>query len=482
MKHSILDSLKSRKFRYGGYATLLAVAVIAVAIGVNLVVDQIPAAKLDMTQERLYSLSDQTEKLLDGLAADVTITTLGRPGAEDKLVKEVLERMAARSRHIKLQTIDPEANPGWAKPYASSGTLRAGSLVVAVSEKKFKIIDSYDLYNYQMDQQTYQQQVTSLAAEQRLVSALQFVTAAKNVTVYVLKGYDAQSLLDYGLSSKVQDQNYEVKDLDLIAAGGVPADADVVLLANPGLDLSAADADHLRAYLAGGGRMLILLDLSQIAERTPQLEELLGNYGLGVQRLLVVEGDTNRYAYNRPFYLLPKYEYHDIVSPLSNANLPLLVPGAMALKVLDLKKRSLTIEALLATSANSWGKVNYSSAATAEKERGDVEGPFTLAYAVTDPAPTANGRDTKLVVVSSAQFLDSNLQQVAAGNADFFLNSLSWLSEKKDDISVSAKSLMSYPLRISTLWGLILSAVVIFVIPLGVLGAGLGVWLRRRHL
>lgn len=482
MKHSILDSLKSRKFRYGGYATLLAVAVIAVAIGVNLVVDQIPAAKLDMTQERLYSLSDQTEKLLDGLAADVTITTLGRPGAEDKLVKEVLDRMAARSRHIKLQTIDPEANPGWAKPYASSGTLRAGSLVVAVSEKKFKIIDSYDLYNYQMDQQTYQQQVTSLAAEQRLVSALQFVTAAKNVTVYVVKGYDAQSLLDYGLSSKVQDQNYEVKDLDLIAAGGVPADADVVLLANPGLDLSTADADHLRAYLAGGGRMLILLDLSQIAERTPQLEELLGNYGLGVQRLLVVEGDTNRYAYNRPFYLLPKYEYHDIVSPLSNADLPLLMPGAMALKVLDLKKRSLTVEALLTTSQNSWGKVNYSSAATAEKERGDVEGPFTLAYAVTDPAPTAGGRDTKLVVVSSAQFLDSNLQQVAAGNADFFLNGLSWLSEKKDDIAVSPKSLMSYPLRISTLWGLILSAVVVFVIPLGVLGAGLGVWLRRRHL
>ena len=29
---------------------------------------------------------------------------------------------------------------------------------------------------------------------------------------------------------------------------------------------------------------------------------------------------------------------------------------------------------------------------------------------------------------------------------------------------------------------LILSAIVVLVIPLGVLGAGLGVWLRRRHL
>ncbi len=481
VKKTILDSLKSRKFRYGGYATLLAVAALAIVVGVNLVVDQIPA-KLDMTPDRLYSLSDQTKKLLSGLTVDVTITTLGRPGSEDKLVKEVLDRMAMASRHIRLETVDPETNPGWAKTYAKTGDLREGSLVVAISETKFKTIDRYDLYNYQMNQQTYQQEVTSLAAEQRLVSALQFVTAEKVVTVYVVKGYDAAGLADFGLTSTVEGQNFAVKDLDLIAAGSVPSDADVVLLANPGLDLSAADAEHLRTYLAGGGRLMVLLDLEHLAVRTPLLEELLGNYGLGVQRLLVIEGDTNRYAYSRPFYLLPKYEYHDIVSPLSSANLPLLMPVAMALKVLDLKKRALTIEALLSTSENSWGKVNYSSATTTEKEAGDVEGPFTLAYTVTDPAQKTGTRDTKLVVVSSAAFLQSSIQQAAAGNADFFLNSLSWLSEKKDEISVSAKSLQSYPLRINTLWGLILSAIVVLVIPLGVLGAGLGVWLRRRHL
>ncbi len=481
VKKTILDSLKSRKFRFGGYATLLAVAALAIVVGVNLVVDQIPV-KLDMTQERLYSLSDQTKKLLGGLSVDVTITTLSRPGAEDKLVKEVLDRMAAASRHIRLETVDPETNPGWAKTYSKTGELHESSLVVAVSKTKYKTIDRYDLYNYQMNQQTYQNEVTSLAAEQRLVSALQYVTAAKNVTVYVVKGYDAEGLTDYGLTSTVEGQNYVVKELDMIAAGSVPADADVVLLASPRLDLSAADADHLRAYLAGGGRLMVLLDLARLAERAPQLEELLGNYGLGVQRLLVIEGDTNRYAYSRPFYLLPKYEYHDIVSPLSSADLPLLVPGAMALKVLALKKRALTIEALLSTSENSWGKMNYSTATSTTKDAGDVEGPFTLAYAVTDPAQTTGARDTKLVVVSSSSFLQSALQQVAAGNADFFLNSLSWLSEKKGDISVSAKSLQSYPLRINTLWGLILSAVVVLLIPLGVLGAGLGVWLHRRHL
>jgi ABC-2 type transport system permease protein len=481
VKKTILDSLKSRKFRFGGYATLLMVAALAIAVGVNLVVDQIPA-KLDMTEERLYSLSDQTKKLLDGLTVDVTITMLGRPGAEDKLVKEVLDKMAARSRRIHLQTIDPETNPGWAKTYSTTGSLRTGSIVVAASDTKYRTIDQYDLYNYQMNQQTYQQEVTSLAAEQRIVSALQFVSAAKVDTVYVLKGYDASDLSDYGLTATVEGKNYAVKDLDLLAMGGVPDDADVVVLANPGLDLSAADADHLRTYLQRGGRLLVLLELEHLDAHAPQLEELLGNYGLAVQRVLVVEGEASRYAFSRPIYLLPKYEYHDIVSPLSSADLPLLMPQAMALKVLDLKKRALKIESLLTTSQNSWAKVDLAKVVTLAKERSDVEGPFTLAYAVTDPAATAGGRDTKLVVASSASFLEPNLQQIAAGNADFFLNSLSWLSEKKDEISVSAKSLRSYPLRINTLWGLILSAAVVLVLPLGVLGAGLGVWLRRRHL
>ena len=70
-KNTILESLTSRKFRFGGYATLLIVAALAVVIVVNVLVGQIPG-KLDLTQNKIYSLSDETYKLLDGLKTDVT--------------------------------------------------------------------------------------------------------------------------------------------------------------------------------------------------------------------------------------------------------------------------------------------------------------------------------------------------------------------------------------------------------------------------
>ena len=108
VKKTILDSLRSRKFRYGGLRHPPGGGRARHVVGVNLVVDQV-RVKLDMAQDRLYSLSDQTKKLLSGLTVDVTSPpSAGR--IEDKLVKEVLDRMAMASRHIRL-TVKPRDEP-----------------------------------------------------------------------------------------------------------------------------------------------------------------------------------------------------------------------------------------------------------------------------------------------------------------------------------------------------------------------------------
>lgn len=51
---SIRNSFRDKKFKYGGYATLMTAVVIAIAIIINLVVDQINW-KLDLTQNQMFS-------------------------------------------------------------------------------------------------------------------------------------------------------------------------------------------------------------------------------------------------------------------------------------------------------------------------------------------------------------------------------------------------------------------------------------------
>jgi ABC-type uncharacterized transport system involved in gliding motility auxiliary subunit len=457
------------------------VIVLAIVVALNLLVGQIPG-KLDLTQERIYSLSDETFKLLDGLKSEVTITQLARQGGEDTTVKEILGRYAARSRHIKLQTIDPERNPGWAKQYDTSGQgMGAGSLVVAAG-KRFKTIGQYDMYNFSTTDPNSPPQLTSLSVEQRVTAALLYVTAEKNVTIYELAGHGETSLAKFDLSDPIGNENYEIKQVSLLSSASVPADADLLLVLAPRNDLSTEDEEKVRAYLGQGGRAVFLIDAVSRSGELPRLDALLKSYGVAVRDVIVIEGDTNRIAGQNPLYVIPRQESHAILTPIRSKSYEVVMVASQPVETLDLKRKGLKVEPLLTTSANSWAKADYRRMKTLEKASGDLKGPFSLAVAVTDPSSDASKKDTRLLVIGTAGFLSQTIALRVPGNADFFLNGLGWLTEKKESISLRPKNLLSMRLRIGSLQAFLLSGLVVIVLPLLVLGAGLGVWMRRRHL
>ena len=106
-------------------------------------------------------------------------------------------RYARLGSRIRLATVDPERNPTWSKKYdTSGGGLREGSLVVARGER-FRTIDMFDMYNYEMSGQ--QPRLTGLSVEQKVSSALQYVNAERSITVYTVQGHGEKTLADYGL-------------------------------------------------------------------------------------------------------------------------------------------------------------------------------------------------------------------------------------------------------------------------------------------
>jgi ABC-type uncharacterized transport system involved in gliding motility auxiliary subunit len=476
------SSLSTRKLRFGGYATLLIVVALAIVVVVNVLVQQIPG-KLDLTKNHMFSLSPETYKVLDGLTKDLTITMVARAGSEDPTIKEILAKYAARNRnHIKLETMDPERNPGWARQYETNGQGPGAGSVVVASGEKYKTIGQYDMYNYDYSNPNQQPTLTSLSVEQRVTSAINYVTALKNVTIDVLQGHGEQTLDSLGLSTAVGNENYAVKPLTLLTVPAIPADADMLVVLAPKTDISAEDDAKIRTYLANGGKAEFIFDLLRSDDALPRFAGILQSYGVAIHSMVIVEGDQNSVAAGNPMYLIPKLEYHDIVSPLRTANLAILMPFSQSIETLALKKRSLKIEPLLSSSDNSWGKRNIENIKTLEKEKGDPQGPFTLAVAITDPAPDPSKKDMKLIVVASARFLTQSLSSQVPGNTDFFLNTLSWMRGKADEITVRPKDMLTMRLGLSNLQALLFSGLVVVVMPLLVLGAGFIVWIRRRHL
>ena len=78
-----------KKVRYGGYSSIVIAVVIAILIVINLVVDQIPL-KWDLTANQMYSISDQTYKVLDNLDQEVKIIALYEAGRENTVIEKAI--------------------------------------------------------------------------------------------------------------------------------------------------------------------------------------------------------------------------------------------------------------------------------------------------------------------------------------------------------------------------------------------------------
>ncbi len=475
---SVKESFKSKKFKYGGYATLMVAVVIAIAIIINLIVDQIPW-ELDLTQNQMYSLSEQTTKVLDNLKQDVKIIGLYEAGKEDKRVLEIIERYQKRSKRISFTTVDPERYPQLVAKYEKDGgSLSTGSLIVE-SGDKFKVIDRYDLVNYSYNQYSGQWYAQSLAVEQRLTGAILYVTAEELPVVYMLIGHGEDSI-PYDVRKQLELENYTIEDLNLVTQDSVPEKAHALVVLSPKRDITKEEEEKIRKYLENQGRAIFFIQ--NLNGELPNFESLLKSYGVALQRVVVVEGDANMHYPGNPLYIIPNMESHSILSPLKSGQMYVFAPQSQSIEVLEMKRRTLEIEPLLVTSDKAWAKTNL-EATTIEKEEGDLEGPFNIAVAITDKIYEDNEtKETRLVVVANTNLLNSQLVSQVPGNVNFLLNSLNWLQDREESISIRPKSLTVSRLRISAYQQLIFSGIVVILIPLIVLASGLTVWLRRRHL
>ena len=97
---SIRESFQTRQVKYGSYAALISFAVAAALLLANLIIGQF-YFQIDMTQNKVYSLSEQTMQALDAIDSPVHIYGLWPPGQEDADVVEVIALYLARNKNLR---------------------------------------------------------------------------------------------------------------------------------------------------------------------------------------------------------------------------------------------------------------------------------------------------------------------------------------------------------------------------------------------
>lgn len=470
--------MTKKKIKSGSYSAAFSAAAIAVVILINMIVAKVPSVytKWDVSDQQLFTVGEQTKELVKNLEQDVEIYMIAQEGAHDATLQELLLRYDALSDHITMEMKDPVLYPEFTKQYTDVNL--ADNSVIVVSGERAKAIDYYDLYTFETDYYSYTSTMTEFDGEGQVTSAIAYVTSEEIPVLYTIEGHQEMAMSD-SLKSAIEKENIEVKSLNLLTSEQVPEDAQILFLYGPQVDLSEEETGKLRTYLQAGGHMLWIT--AYAGDETPNLDALLEEYGLIKEEGLVVEENSNYHLPNYAQYLLPQVKQTEMTANLTGRHV--LFPLAQGLKEATEVRDTLTITELLSTSTAAYSKVDVAGG-TLEKAEGDVDGPFLLGAAVTEPVTIEENEsaETRLSVFSAEYLLEEQMDAiVSGGNTQLIMDSISWMSDHEVTISIAAKSLETDYLTVtagsSVFWGILTT----LALPLCLLvGGGIICYGRRK--
>lgn len=445
--------------------------VMAGVIGVNYVMTILPESvtAFDVTQQKLYSITEDTKEYLTSLDQDVDIYVLAKEDEADDMVKKMLKRYEDGSDHISVTYIDPDVSPDFASAYTSASV--SDNSVIVVSGERSKVIDYDNIYEYEVNYSTYSYEATGYDGEGQITSALQYVTKEDMPVFYELTGHNETTVTGDFLDV-LQKSNISLESLDLLQNNSVPKDCQALIIHGAQTDLSSDDLNKILSYVQSGGSLLLTLDYASYGDM-PNYQKLLAEYGISSPGGLVADLDS-RYYYNNPFYLLPYVESTDVTSSITG-NSSVFAPYMAGLLVDDAYEYT----ALLTTSEDAVAKVNYASATTYEAEEGDVSGSFLGGLSMD-----AEGGGQIYVFGSCMMFSDSANEIVSGRNALLFsgvVRSLVADEEVSDAVVIPVKDYSVSYLTVSANAVLIYGIFMGLFLPIVLVIIGIIIWARRRR-
>jgi hypothetical protein len=476
------DLVNKRSLRFGSYSVALTVIVVAAAVILNVIVGATQLReklKIDLTSQKFYSVGEKTDEVLKNLNKDIEIIGLFDEDETTQYatVVEFIKQYEVKSDKIHIRYVDPDKEVAFIQneldPKGVLG-IKKNHFVIK-SDRRTKVLSYYDIFEQTFDQNSYQFYISGLNAEYAFTGAIRYVSAEEIPVVYYTEGHGEGDIIgEYsGLKSSIELNGYELKPLNLTAVEKVPDDASVVLVAAPQQDLSVQEKEKLMVYMENGGNTLFMFDPLENNAPMPNFEEFLAKYNIGLGYDIIFEMASNRSAYGQPYIFMPYVEDNDINANLDPDRFNMTMAYARSITVLKNQKEWITNTPLLTTSSEAVGKA-------LKEGEDDTPGPMYVAVAAETQA---NNAPSKTVVIGNALFATDNGRDSAGTGEKFVLNALNWLESKEADIYIPVKKYSVPRLQNVTQQTMTLLFIgLIIVVPLIIIGVGVFVWLRRRHL
>ena len=437
----------------------------AILTALALVVLNIFAARLpmyaDLTRERIFTLSEATLTVLDGLEAPVDIYAVFPPGHGDRYLSITKEILLAYGRH-------PNVNVSFApsRRLSELGYLAPGS-VVAIGggggsvhgHESAKIIPPEKIFLTGFDEDELQIYVSGINIEAELTHAILYCTSCENPVFAQALGNN-EMLLPQGFIDALISANYNVSQI-MVTDDDILNEVSVLLVTTPAADWGEAEAAKLARYLDGGGSAVFALDAGS---REPwRLSAILDGIGIELGERIVVETQdymhmgSNVIAATRPFG-----------------------EGGRVRRVLVPNARAVYLSAMADGNVYAQDIITTSPFAREQPRPWEAEdeylGIFALAARVE--AERANPTTSRVVVLGSSKIFDMTANELSGGeNYRFLIDAINWAQGVEHPLDIEPIAINTTSLAIDIFWAVIVMGALGVILP-GLI-VSLGLLLRR---
>ena len=475
MKKNMVRSMRLAHGLQIAVVILLVLALNAAAVGLSRRVN----FSLDLTANSRYALSDANREFLQGVDQPVNVyvladrETFSQSSTYTTYVSILLDQYA-QYETISLNYVDYTRDPTFASRFPDLNLAENG--IVIECEGRATALQLSDLFEYSYSS-SEEIQITAIG-EARLAAAITDVLMENHARAVVLTGNGAQSVA--GLQELLDANGFEVSEASL-AMGNVDAQADLLLLIAPTVDLTAEQVSYLETWLKNGGEygktLFYAADVTQ--PELPRLEALIREWGVSVDDGAVFETSADRTSQNQPFFATTQFVDESYAQAFADAGAPIVAPMARPLTLRFSQQEGYSTRTILQFSETSGVRPSDAaqnfSAADATRW-----GPIP---ALVESTLTANGNSSRLYVCASTSLLDSTiLEGNAFLNRQFLLKLFSNLTGGMDLSNFVGKKLTDETVHISTSTANTLGIAVAIALPAALFAVGVAVFIRRRRL
>jgi ABC-type uncharacterized transport system involved in gliding motility auxiliary subunit len=424
---------------------------------------------IDLTENQIYSLSTQTQAVVQGLQQPTKVWVFLPPPLEPQ-DKTLLENYRKLGNKFAYEVVDPYQRPGIAQQFAVKSI---GEVYLESGTVKRLV-------------QTIVPQQQGLS-ERRLTNALVQVSNPRSQKVYFLTGHgERESEPGEGgigqLTGRLGDENYRIEPLNLAQSLKVPDDAGTVVIAGLKRPLLDKEISALRDYLKRKGGLLLLVDPQTETKVNPEnglnLTKFLDDWGVKLSDRVILDPAGQQTQLGVGVTLITEYGDHPITKGFGRgiSFYPLAIP--IATKPTG---NILSTPILLSGKETKAQRIDASGQPQFDPKT-DPPPPYAVGVALSRKAEQAETgtAESRLVIIGDSTFASNGLvnQQL---NGDVLLNAVSWLSQRDDQVlAIRPRSVSNRRIVLPVEQQVSVSLLALGLLPVLGFGTAAIVWWRRR--